>query len=1514
DTLLIPFYASAASCVILCVHLIVHLTLWRKRKPSDAIKVTNGESQAQLESGALRKLNKFVNGFGGWRIFSYMFARMIGSFALFGLALHTLLSTHDDETVEYPASSIPHAWVKLAIPVTYLYCSLLFLASLSCSSLRVTRDHAIGVISITFVVYTYRDIWPLATSTQHPIDASDKLLWIKLVLLTVIAVVIPLVVPGQYVPVDPKEPMAEPNPEQTASWLSMLSYTFLDPIIFAAAKVAHLTPDKLPPLSDTDWARYLKKTAFPILDVFQGAKQHHIFLRLMHPNVFGKDFAIMAVTLTIKVIGEFLPPTAVNRILYYLENDKPDTPIKPWFWITFLFIGPMIESVCFHWYIYVCTRVLVRGTALLTQLIFEHSLRIRMTAEVEKDGKGKGKDDDAKESEKSKKADTHLTGKVNNLITSDLQQIGQGRNFLAIVITVPIQLILCVVWLYQVLGWSSFVGLATIIVLFPLPGWIAKKTQSISRNKMKKSDARVQEVTEAVNVIRMIKLFGWEGEVNRRITEKREEELKWIWYMKIILTLALISSVLITNLTMIATYAAYTLIMHEELNASKVFSSMAVFNMFQGQLGRIFYLGPTVIQGKVSLDRVNDFLKDTELLDEFDKKDLLTIPPADIVRDAEVIGFKDATFAWQKETDDGSATPSSRPFRLKIDGDLTFKKGYINLIIGPTGCGKTSILMALLGEMHFIPSTADSWFNLPRQGGLAYAPQESWVQNATIRENIVFGAPFDEERYKKVLRQCALEQDLELFEAGDKTEIGERGLTLSGGQKARVTLARAVYSSAEILLLDDILAALDVHTSKSIINECLRGDLIRGRTVLLVTHNVALARPIADYVVSFALDGSVTASSTISETLQLDEALQVEVAEEEELLKKVEEDVTQPEQKKPNGKLIMAEEVAQGHVSWKAIKLFLSALGGNHPIIFYTLWISGLVLSDWAAMLKLWFLGYWGSQYETHRDPSQVNVTLYLGIYGAITLLVVASYCAAYLSYVMGSMRASRKIHHQLVTSVLGTTLRWLDETPTSRIITRCTQDIQSVDSSIPNEWGSVVEIGLTIVGRLIIVLIFTPIFVFPALGVAAMGLFAGNLYLKAQMAVKRELSNAKAPLLAHLGAAIAGLTSVRAYGAQEAFKTESLRKIDQYSRVARVTSNLNRWISFRIDALGAIFTTSLAVYLVYQSSNSAANSGLTLNVAVEFSMLLLYWVRYYNNFEVEVNSLERILGYIDIEQEPKPTEVGKPPASWPTSGDLRVENLSARYSKSGPKVLHDISFDVKSGERVGVVGRTGSGKSSLTLALLRCIVTEGSMFYDGLPTSKINLDALRSHITIIPQMPELLSGTLRKNLDPFEQHDDATLNDALQDAGLFSLQSEGASDETKISLDTKIASAGGNLSVGQRQIIALARAIVRQSKVLILDEATSAIDYKTDAIIQKTLRDRLGPGVTVIAIAHRLHTIMDADKILVLDSGRIAEFDSPKILLEKEGGKLKSLVDESGDKDTLYQMAEGAASTSNDF
>ncbi|KAF9013113.1 multidrug resistance-associated ABC transporter [Cyathus striatus] len=1344
-----------------------------------------------------------------------------------------------------------------------------------------------------FSTYTCRDIWPLITIDGTPQDVDEgPFLWAKLIIITITAVFIPLFIPRRYVPVDPTEPtVAEPNPEQTASIFSFLFYFFLDDIIFKASKVDHLSYTELPQLADYDRARYLRETGLHHLDPFSGtsAKPSHLFFRLL--RVFWREYSVLSVNIVIQVITTFGAPLGINRILSYLEYGPSSTNIRLWFWIGWLFFGPLAYSLSRQAYIYTTTSTTVRAESLLTQLVFEHSLRIRMKAETGSNTTVPGTGCTREGTQAKKPAVGNMIGKMNNLITSDLYSITEGRDFLIIVIFIPLQICLGILFLYNVLGVSAFVGLASMIIFSPLPRFVVMRLGAIQKEKMRLTDARVQAVTEIVNVLRMVKMFAWESRMAERLEQSRDIELRFLWKRRIYDIVNQMTNYTISALIMLSTFAFYTLVMKQQLSAAKVFSSMPVFNLLRTQMYMLSATINRIVQGKVALDRLDEFLQNTELLDVYAPLDKNLHKPE---YDTDVIGFKDCLFAWSNE-DDGSTTSS---FRLRIQGELFFKKGCINLITGPTGTGKTSMLMALLGEMHFISSAPDAWFNLPRVGGLAYAAQESWVQNDTIRNNILFGSSFDEDRYNKVIHQCALKQDIELFEAGDQTEVGERGLTLSGGQKARVTLARAIYSSAEIILLDDVLAALDAHTSKWIVEECLLGDIVKGRTVLLVTHNVTLTLPTAHFIVEVGIDGRISKETLapldhlpkkilqIVEDIHTDDLAAASEIEEKEL-----------NSPKPDGKLIVAEDIAKGRVGWRAMKLYLSSLGGRYPISFFLAWIAGSIASDSANNFQMWYLGYWGSQYAPGHS---VQASYYLSIYSLLLTATVIIRSSVVLHYSLGTIRASRLIHSTLIGSIMRSTMRWLDETPVSRIIARCTQDIGAIDDPLAMAWSAVVELMMAGMVKLGSVVIITPVFLVPGLAVVFVGSWTASIYLRAQLSVKREMSNAKAPVLAHFGATIAGIVSVRAFGARHAFRQELMSRIDHYARVARVSNDLNRWIAVRMDLLGSLFTASLALYLVLTRNASASNTGFSLTIALELCTTILWWVRLYNDFEIQSNSLERIQSYIDIDQEKHPTEAGKPPASWPTSGDLRAENLSARYSTNGPEVLHQLTFQISSGERIGVVGRTGSGKSTLTLALLRCILTEGRVYYDGVDTDQMNLDALRSNINIIPQVPELLSGTLRLNLDPFEEHDDAELNSVLKHAGLLSLQSD--SVETRITLDTKIASAGSNLSIGQRQIIALARAMVRKSKLLILDEATSAIDYRTDVLIQDALRSKLSSDVTVIIVAHRLQTIMDADKIMVLDAGSLVEFDTPAALLRKEDGVFKRLVDNSGDRGIAYK------------
>ncbi|KAK7035939.1 P-loop containing nucleoside triphosphate hydrolase protein [Favolaschia claudopus] len=1099
---------------------------------------------------------------------------------------------------------------------------------------------------------------------------------------------------------------------------------------------------------------------------------------------FRWDYAAMAALAVVQVATNFSSPVAINRLLDFIETKGSGATFRPGFWIFLLFAGPTIGSLATQWSKFTYNRLSIQTEAILTELLFEHSLQIRVKSEVSEQRQAT---DDAAKSRRN------FVGKINNLATVDLQNIINAGETFPLFIIYLLQSCLGVWFLYAVLGWAAFVGLGVTIAVFPLPGYIGRRIRFVQEGLMQRTDARVQRVSETMGVLRMIKLFAWERITEQQISEVRHEELKWLWKAK-----ALQLSIAVANKFFLT---IPTVVMKQELNASKVFSSMTVFDMFRAQLHEFFAT-----------------LTSTELLESKPTTRAANFNIDDI-------GFGNATFSWSMND-----TTNDRRFIVRIDDHLVFKKNCINLIVGPTGSGKTSILMALLGEMHFIPTSRDSWFNLPRDAGVAYAAQQSWVQNATIRANIVFGSPFDSERYNKVIYQCGLEQDLSMFEAGDLQEIGEGGATLSGGQRMRVTLARAVYSKASILLLDDVLAALDVHTASRIVEKCLAGDLLANRTTLLVTHNIPLVQPIAGFVISLSSDGRVLTRGSVSEVLAQNQDLTSELEIETKASLSQDQGIDDnklSDDSASGGKLIVAEGVNIGHVSWAARK-YLS--------------------------FSTWYLGYFASQYDNH-DKGEVDVGYHLTVYGGILLATLVIYSCSYIAYLLGMVRASKIIHTRLIQSVLGTTLRFLDITPTSRVIARCTHDLSDVDANIGQTLWAVVDLFIFAGIRLAAIVLLAPPFLLPALVLLVVGAAIGRRYTRAQLSVKREMF-ARAPILGHFGSTINGIVSIRAYGAQEAFIDVSLKHINRYTRTAWTFHNLSRWVALRMDFLGTTFITILAIYMVYVQEQDSSATGFSLNMASSFGMIILFGVSTINQLEIE-SSLERIENYLQIEQEPKASVNGRPPAQWPSSGNLRATNLSARYSKDGPMVLRSLSFDIKSGERIGIVGRTGSGKSSLTLALLRGILTEGSIYYDFIPTSSLNLEALRQNITIIPQNPELLNGSLRMNLDPSGEHDDATLNAALEASGLLALQGGQSDENGRITLDTMLASGGGDLSQGQRQILALSRALIRRTKLLILDE-----DYETDQIIQQSLRTELNKDTTLLVVAHRLRSVIDADRI----------------------------------------------------
>ncbi|KAF8307176.1 P-loop containing nucleoside triphosphate hydrolase protein [Clavulina sp. PMI_390] len=1410
------------------------------------------------------------------------------------------------------------------------------------------RGHRTIILLSAVIIFTYRDIWPLATFNQEPADAH--LGWIGIARVGLVwwaGIIVPFSLPGIYIPADPKNP-TPPNLEQLSSLWSILTFSFVNPLIHAGLTHAHLPYEELPLLADDDQSGYLREQSFHLLDPTLRKSRRHIGWALI------RFYGLMVAAAAAQALLHFVPSIAILYLLRYVEDEGAGATIRPWFWVLALFLRMVVESVICQRYFYLVTKIRVQLEGLLTQLVFEHSLRIRMkdsqshslsspstpapeataeaiatedhnetpsaTASVVDDAldimpsegglesqpvaaleadaaatvvseatetptspsskKPKGAESDADDK------NANLLGKINNLVSSDLNSILELLELPMTAVYAPLKITLSAVFLYQLLGWSFFVGFALMLFGLLVPGRLSRVMHRTQQERTKKTDARVQAINETVGLLRLVKMFGWETQMEGKIAKIRETELKFIRKMSLLGLVNTQFSWIFPLLTLLVTYFIFAQIMGQALSASVIFTSLSVMDSLRTSITNLMWSIPLMITGKVSLDRVNDFLQETEMLDGYRRAtdDAVPIPSAPVdPSEDQTIGFHNAQFTWaaeeSKSISPGALTPGSSPvrngnrrtFTLRIPGKVSFEQGGLNIVVGPTGAGKTSVLLSLLGEMHFIPEEVGSWYNLPRSGGVAFCPQEAWIMNETIRDNILFGEPYQETRYKQVLKECALEQDLKLFSAGDKTEVGERGLTLS--------LARAVYSSAQIVLLDDVLAALDVHTARWVVEKCLNGTLLRQRTVILVTHNIPLVARFVRQTIGVSTSGhvSVRASDALAEALK--------PGTEDELDERFTEMPKDETSTSASGKLIADEEVVLGSVSYSALGMFFKAMGGS---LYWVIYLGMASIVELLNIFQIWWLGRWGEEYETHI-PQEVNVLYYLGIFALIVFVVTLTFALSQVVWIHGSMNASRSMHASLSRSILHTTLRFLDRTPVGRILQRFTQDISSVDGILASRINYVLQFTFTLVQKLLAILYFTPAFVLPAVTLGILGGVVGQIYIKAQMPVKREMSLARAPVLSHFGASIQGLTSIRAYDAQRRFINESLRRIDRYSRVARPFWNLNRALPFFIR------------YLVLFKKPNASAIGFQLNMSFALTEVFFYWVRLFNQVQVEGNSVERIEQYINIEQELEPSTGRQPPAAWPTSAQLRVEKLSARYSPDGPDVLRNISFNCSSGEKVGIVGRTGSGKSSLTLAILRLIPTQGDVLYDGISTKKLNLDALRLNITIIPQQPELMSGSIRQNLDPFEEHDDAELNDALRSSGLFNLQ-EDLPIEERINLDTMVGTSGGNFSLGQRQIIALARALVRRSKILILDEATASMDHKTDALIQTSLRTQF-KDCTVLTIAHRLQTIMDSDKILVLDSGNLAEFDSPSELLAREGSIFREMVDGSGDGETLRAL-----------
>lgn len=923
-----------------------------------------------------------------------------------------------------------------------------------------------------------------------------------------------------------------------------------------------------------------------------------------------------------------------------------------------------------------------------------------------------------------------------------------------------------------------------------------------------------------------------------------------------------------------------------------------------------------MLHAYVSMQRIEGLLAEQEVPEW-----ALSLSTVDTGSEADFsdIGFNNATFEWH-----GVHKESMTETHFQLGPlDIKFPKGQLSLISGATGAGKSAMLTALLGEMHCL--SGDVFIN-KRRHQVAYCAQTPWLEHATIRDNIIFGSKlgFNEARYHAVVEACALERDLAVFEAGDMTEIGEKGITLSGGQRARIALARAMYSEANCILLDDPLAAVDMHTAQHIVQHCLSGELARDRTIILVTHHISLCLPIASYVVELSR-GSIARAGDKEEFQDVGEVDALNEVDDEETevatsgIQTPDDNMTKdvlPMQRPSQTarKLVEAEVRAEGRVPFRTYWVYIKAAG-------LMSWALTLVLMLMIRMINIGnqvFLAKWGESYDVSASvflpnvkypwddlpPPDVNVKpwlliyLYISIAGAFSVLAYIS-----LGY-YASLQASRSLFLRLLQRLTRAPARFFDTTPIGRILNRFTTDINTIDGALQTSARAALSGVLNFLASFTVIIVVIPAFAPLALVIAWLYIRIAPRFVQAQRDLRRLESVALSPAFAGFDELLRGLSHVRAFAMESRYQDKFYEKVDKFQSYDHVYWLVNGWLRWRYDCLGSVVVYLTTLFALSQGVSNGSSAIVIVQAGI-FAEASRQLVRVLAQLELDFNAVERVVEYLDVPQEaPAIIEKSRPPAYWPSSdGQLVVENLVVRYSPDLPDVLKNISFVVQPSEKIGVVGRTGSGKSSLALSLLRMIeASAGRIIIDGIDISTIGLEDLRSRITIVSQDVSLFSGTLRSNLDPFEEHTDQECWDVLERCHLTRLLSR-AIEKGGFTLEMPI-SQGGSLSAGERQLVALARAVLRKTNIIIMDEATSQIDSRLDDQIQTTIREELS-GALIITIAHRLKTIIDYDRILVLDAGEIIEFDEPKVLLAKVGGAFREMCRKSADWPQLFASME---------
>lgn len=1324
-------------------------------------------------------------------------------------------------------------------------------------------------------------------------------------------------------------------PESLGSFSTKLSNSPYD----SANVFSRITFNWMAPLMRKGYEQFLTEKDLPFLprelrsshtsDTFRSYWENQSSPSLFKAlsQAFGLSFMVGGVFKGLQDCLAFVQPQLLRLLIRfvndYSESVKEGNPLpltKGLMIAGAMFLVSVTQTAFLHQYFQRAFDMGMKIKSALTSVIYDKSLTL---------------------SNEAKQASN--TGDIVNLMSVDVQRLQDLVQNLQIIWSGPFQITICLYSLHGLLGNSMWAGVAIMIIMIPLNGVIARYQRKLQMTQMKYKDERSRLISEILNNIKSLKLYNWEMPYLAKLNHVRnDKELANLTRMGVFGAVSNFSWNLAPFLVSCSTFGLFVLTQKDvSLSTDIVFPALSLFNLLSFPLAVVPMVITNVVEAQVAVSRLTKFLTTSELQENA----VVKAPRAEKIGDV-AVSVKDGTFLWSKQKGEES-------YKVALSNiNLTSNKGELDCIVGRVGSGKSSIIQLLLGDLYKLRG------DVKVHGKVAYVSQVPWIINGTVRENILFGHTYDPGFYNDVLKACALTVDLSILPKGDKTEVGEKGISLSGGQKARLSLARAVYARADVYLLDDPLSAVDEHVGRHLIDHVLGPNgLLKSKCRILATnaiHVLSIAdnlhmvkdgklieqgtyleimsqqkSQLRQLIIEFGkgskspstatssanstkeetpnpaekskdkdnVDLSYLESDTEVDNISLRRASDAPLLTDEEraLLQEADSDDEDDEDAKAR-----REHSEQGQVKWDVYKAYAMACKPRNVFIFLLTTIFTVVFN---VASNVW-LKHW-SEVNTKYGYNP-DIGKYLGFYFILGISFSAcSLIQTCFMWIFCTIQGSKKMHNDMASSVLRAPMSFFETTPIGRILNRFSNDIYKIDEILGRVFGMFFNNSAKVLFTVFVICFSTWEFILIAAPLTVLYIYYQQYYLKTSRELRRLDSVSRSPIYANFQESLNGVSIIRAYGQEERFKFLNRNRIDRNMRAYHPAINANRWLAVRLEFLGSIIilgSSGLAILSLKSGSISAGLVGLSVSYALQVTQSLNWIVRMTVEVETNIVSVERVLEYSKLTPEaPEVIEDNRPPSSWPERGEVVFKDYSTRYRPELDLVLKNINLAIKANEKIGIVGRTGAGKSSLTLALFRLIeAAGGNIDIDNIDTSAIGLSDLRKKLSIIPQDAQVFEGTIRSNLDPVNVYTDEQLWKALELSHLkthvLKMYSERDTEDAEIkdALDVKLSEGGSNLSVGQRQLMCLARALLVSSPILVLDEATAAVDVETDQVLQETIRTEFKDR-TILTIAHRLNTIMDSDRIVVLEQGEVAEFDTPENLLKKKDSLFYSLSKQGG-------------------